>query len=89
MNFIDFFLLTWLRTVEPGIFKLLPLHRAELTGTISVDQTTHAERVAQWRTRIEDAGTQPDDIQGILFILDLLFLPIRSALENTTYGSSS
>jgi hypothetical protein len=92
VNFVDFVLVTFLRTVEPGVYAMLQRYKAELTATdplVSMDRTaTPRDRLDQWRQRLQDAGVPGDHIGGILAVLALLFVPIRSAKENMSYAAS-
>ncbi|MED7947414.1 P-loop NTPase fold protein [Streptomyces sp. BE303] len=84
VDLVDFLLVTFLRTSEPGIYRLLNRHRAELTGT-SLDPAVRREsqpgdRAQQWRGRLENAGVAPDHIEGVLGLLAMLFPPLGQAL---------
>jgi predicted KAP-like P-loop ATPase len=90
IDFVDFFLITFLRTMEPGVHSLLQQHRGELTNTDYghlLDKRSQAERAAEWRKRLGASGVLEQDVEGILQILASMFLPLRSAMNNTTYGN--
>ncbi|WP_344447188.1 hypothetical protein, partial [Kitasatospora nipponensis] len=84
VDLVDFLLVTFLRTSEPGVYRLLNRHRAELTGT-SFDPAARrerqpGERAQRWRERLEKAGVVPDHIEGVLGLLAMLFPPLGQAL---------
>ncbi len=84
VDLVDFLLVTFLRTSEPGVYRLLNRHRAELTGT-SLDPAVRRERQSgelaqRWRERLENAGVVPDHIEGVLGLLAMLFPPLGQAL---------
>jgi KAP family P-loop domain len=89
VDFVDFFLMTFIRTMEHGAYSLLQENRGELTSTDLMhltDKRTHAERAASWRERLRDAGVRSQNIEGVLKIMAGLFLPVRSAMSNSGYG---
>jgi hypothetical protein len=91
VDFVDFVLVTFLRTVEPSVYAILPKHKAELTASdplLSRRTDALSDRLEQWRQRLQDAGVRDDRVSGVLVLLALLFVPIRSARENAIYGSS-
>ncbi|MFI5534618.1 P-loop NTPase fold protein [Kitasatospora sp. NPDC051853] len=84
VDLVDFLLVTFLRTSEPGVYRLLNRHRGELTGS-SLDpavrrESRPGERVERWRERLEKAGVVPDHIEGVLGLLAMLFPPLGQAL---------
>ncbi|BAJ25868.1 MULTISPECIES: P-loop NTPase fold protein [Kitasatospora] len=84
VDLVDFLLVTFLRTSEPGVYRLLNRHRAELTGT-SFDPAARRERQSgehtqRWRERLEKAGVAPDHMEGVLGLLAMLFPPLGQAL---------
>ncbi|MBA2529975.1 MAG: KAP family NTPase [Euzebyales bacterium] len=92
VDFVDFLLMTFIRTAEPGVYEMLRRYRQELTGTdywnFSDREMTLPDRLERWRERLRDAGVAPSHVDGVLGLLGLLFLPVRSALERMEYGSS-
>lgn len=88
VDFVDFVLMTFLRTFERSTFDLILANRDELLGTLwSLDMSreAHREKWERWHNLIEEAGARhPGEIAALLAEL---FLPLRSAKENMTYGS--
>ncbi|MGI5485560.1 KAP family P-loop NTPase fold protein [Microtetraspora malaysiensis] len=93
VNFTDFFLITFLRTFESGVYSLLQQHREELTGaglrSLSVRNQPPSERLATWRKRLTESGVHDSHVEGIISVLALLFAPIRAASENANSGSGA
>ena len=81
VNFADYLILTFLRTAEPGVYRMLYLHKEELMG-LSPKQVTGrvptAESIGVWRTRIEQAGVSMWNINGVLGLLSILFSAVHS-----------
>jgi hypothetical protein len=88
VDFVDFVLMTFLRTFERGSFDVVLAHRDELlqTGhTYGSPQETNVDRWSRWQQLISTSGARYPD--SITKLLSELFLPLRSARENMTYGS--
>lgn len=86
VDFIDFVMVTFLRTSHPHVFQALPRHRAALTGT-EFDmsrRTTPEQRLDQWRELIIDCGVGESERAGVLEVLAALFVPIHQARANMT-----
>ncbi|MFF4234127.1 P-loop NTPase fold protein [Streptomyces sp. NPDC001820] len=84
VDLVDFLLVTFLRTSEPGAYRILGRHRAELTGT-SFDPTARrdeqpGQRADRWRTRLREAGVAEEHLQSVLGLMSMLFAPVRQAL---------
>ncbi|MBA6439946.1 P-loop NTPase fold protein [Streptomyces sp. GMR22] len=84
VDLVDFLIVTFLRTNEPGVYRLLGRHRAELTGT-SIDpavrrSTQPGERAERWRTRLHRAGVAEEHTEGVLHLLALLFPTVQKDL---------
>lgn len=89
VNFADFTLLTFLRTFEPNIYQLIIEHQEELTGQgfmMSYHDESNEERRKRWEQMIRSQGVKNEE--AVLDLLALLFIPIRSALSNVSYGNS-
>ncbi|MFJ5534111.1 P-loop NTPase fold protein [Streptomyces sp. NPDC093261] len=87
VDIVDFLIVTFLRTSEPGAYRMLVRHRAELTGT-SIDPALQrdsrpGERAERWKQRLRQAGVAPDNIDGMLGLLGLLFPAIQQAVGNS------
>lgn len=93
IDFVDFLLLTWIRTAEPELYSALQPLRGVLTRSggdafpgVGVKET-HQEARDRWSGLLKKSGVAPDNVDGVLAILAQMFLPIRSALRNMEYGS--
>lgn len=86
VDLVDFLIVTFLRTSEPGVYRLLGRHRAELTGT-SIDPALRhdarpGERAERWKERLRQAGVTDDNLNGVLGLLCLLFPAVQQAVGN-------
>lgn len=89
VDFVDFAIITFLRTFHPGVAAVLTAHKAELTGTAIEfgNKPNHEQRREIWRERLTEAGVRDRDVSAVLELLAQLFLPIKGALERREYGS--
>lgn len=88
VDFVDFLLVTFLRTFERSTFDLVVRSRDELVGYGRYrrpDKESNKEAWARWITMLERAGARLPENLAIL--LSEMFLVLRSARENMTYGS--
>ncbi|MFC6677875.1 P-loop NTPase fold protein [Nonomuraea ferruginea] len=92
VSFFDFFVITFLRTFESGVYAMLQRYkddllnnnnRALLGGGAS---QTPAQRLAIWQERLEVAGVARDNMSGVMSLLSALFVPIQSAHDNLSFG---
>ncbi|MEV7144647.1 P-loop NTPase fold protein [Streptomyces tauricus] len=86
VDIVDFLIVTFLRTSEPGAYRMLGRHRAELTGT-STDPALHrdsrpGEHAERWKERLRQAGVAQDNLDGMLALLALLFPAVQQAVGN-------
>ncbi|MFE6274426.1 P-loop NTPase fold protein [Streptomyces goshikiensis] len=86
VDLVDFLIVTFLRTSEPGVYRMLGRHRGELTGT-SIDPALRhdarpGERAERWKERLSQAGVTPDNLDGLLALLGLMFPTIQQAVGN-------
>jgi len=90
VDFVDFAIITFIRTFHPGLVQVLLARKEELTGTAFEfgNKPTHEQRRDTWIERLSEAEVSEGDIGSVLELLGQLFLPIRSALERMEYGSS-
>ncbi|MGW2869936.1 P-loop NTPase fold protein [Kitasatospora sp. NPDC001225] len=90
VDLVDFLLVTFLRTSEPGVYRLLSRHRAELTGSgISLlgQQRRERDELAElWRTRLKEAGVDSGHLDGVLGLLASLFPRLASQLGGGLSG---
>lgn len=73
VDFVDFALITFVRTFYPEAYRLLRGSAAELTGTELVfgDRATTEQRIERWRARLSSAevglsDAAADDVLGLL-----------------------
>lgn len=88
VDFVDFLLVTFLRTFEKASFDLVVEHRAELLGEhldFALTKESHSTRWERWQAMIKERN--PRDPRAIGAVLAEMFLVLRSARENMTYGS--
>lgn len=90
VNFADFTLLTFLRTFEPDVYRLIASYQTELTGqgfmTPDHDESNEDKKV-RWNKLIEKQKAQHPE--AIFDLLAQLFIPIGSARNNTSYANST
>jgi hypothetical protein len=83
VDFIDFVMVTFLRTSHHRLFQALPRHRAALTGTeFDMSDAPREQRLERWRQIITDAGVPEAERAGVLELLAVLFVPIQQSLAN-------
>ncbi|WP_308346456.1 P-loop NTPase fold protein [Streptomyces sp. ISL-66] len=77
VDFVDFLIVTFLRTNEPGAYRLLWQHRAEPTGTsvdlLSVRNERPEQRTEQWTDRLAQAGVAEQHVKDVIGLMGLLF----------------
>ena len=86
VDFVDYLLVTFLRTFEKASFDLVVERRAELLGeTLDYElrNESHGRRWERWQALIEDR--RPRNPQAVGALLSEMFLVLRSARENMTY----
>ncbi len=87
VDLVDFLIVTFLRTAEPGVYRLLKRHRAELMGT-SIDWAQRhstqrpGERAERWHSRLREAGVAEQHAKGVLNLLAQLFPTVQKDLGN-------
>ena len=90
VDIVDYLLVTFLRTAEPGVFAMMKRYRAELTGTPSkllMPRQRPEEKLQVWRDRVAAAGVAEEHCEGVLSLLAVLFKPVSDALGN--HGASA
>lgn len=91
VDFVDFFLVNWLRTQEPGVYRMLQTERDDLLGrglsrfTIGRDAAAQASRRARWEERLRAAHVQQADLPGVMKVLSALFPEIEAAFTDAQY----
>lgn len=93
----DFFVLTWLRTLEPGVYALLQSHRGELTGSdlpralarSDANREQLRARADEWRTSFKQAGTREKDLEGVASAVSYLFPAFASVWAGSSASSGA
>jgi hypothetical protein len=91
VNFADYLLLTFLRTSEPGVYRMLHERREELLKQPPRSVNAALRDPAgpdEWRETLRDAGVSPQNVDGVLSILAILFVPVKEAIEHGRIGGS-
>jgi hypothetical protein len=91
VNFTDYVLLTFVRTCEPGVYRMLYERREELINQPPRSVSTALRDPAagdDWRRRLREAGVSADNVEGVLGILAILFVPVKEAMEHGRLSSS-
>jgi len=76
VDFVDFLLLTWLRSTEPLTYNLLIKHKSELVGrtTLGTDPLGDvAEAKKRWHELLAGAKVSETHLDGVASVLGLLF----------------
>lgn len=87
VDFVDFFLVTFLRVFYPSVQREVLAAKAHLTGTkLEVKRTTAEERIAQWQKSLADRhGLDEVEVERVMQILGTLF----ARLDRYGSGASS
>ena len=99
VDFVDFFLVSWLRTQEPGIYEMIQHEKKALLGNQHIttswlssgrDQRAAQERLDFWRRKIDGAAVAPHHRDGVERVLSSLFPEVQAALASgDRYTSAS
>jgi hypothetical protein len=93
VDFVDFALITFVRTFYPEVYRLLRGSRAELTGTeiLPFDRPTQEQRIERWRTRLTSAevGLSDAAADNVLGLLARLFPPLSKFGGRQNAGAKS
>jgi hypothetical protein len=87
VDFVDFFLVTWLRTQEPGVYRMLQSHRDEVLHvglanfTVNQDAAAQQERREAWTKRLKAAHVNEADEDGVVKVLSTLFPELNAAFS--------
>lgn len=92
VDFVDFVLMTFLRTFEPTVYGLVEAHSDELLSTGAIawapkPPESHQQRWARWLEAVDSAGARHPG--AVTELLAELFVPLRSARDNTEYGRAA
>lgn len=79
VDYVDFLVLTWLRTAEPGVYSILQKRREELVGNSSTSAYARnrelevREASERWHQHLLEAGTREVDLEGVAEAIAFLF----------------
>lgn len=86
VDFVDFLLVSFVRTFFPGVYGLLRHYKDELTGSEMVPRTLSPDdRVAMWRQRLTSVA-DISHLDIIFSVLSVLFPPIAAARRGGPEG---
>lgn len=92
VDFVDYMLITYLRTAEPRVYDLLRRTKGRLTGTSIEPPEIRSLRpdqlAALWEKHLVEVGAPKDQARGLLALLALMFVPIESAVSNSGLNSA-
>ncbi|AIJ24791.1 KAP family P-loop NTPase fold protein [Amycolatopsis methanolica] len=89
VDYVDFLLLSYVRTAYPSLYRLLSENKDELAAVPRSSQVEkHEDRYDRWATRLRQCGVSKDQIEPFMRFLGMLFLPIRAACERVEYSSA-
>lgn len=95
VDFVDFLLVSWLRTVEPGVYAMLLRERDALLGHTRElltygrrDSSAAEQRQKRWKDRLVAARVEPDHMDGVVRVLSKLLPEIRAAFSSTNSFTS-
>lgn len=90
VDLVDFLLVTFLRTMEPGVYAMLKRHRAELTGTAyTLQGNSPKEKLERWHDRVRKAGVADDRVEEVLGLLAVMFAPIAAVVDVWSTSAAS
>jgi hypothetical protein len=89
VDFVDFAIVTFLRTFHPAVVDVLIRHRGELTGSdwdVAFERPSHETVADRWRERLAGANAPAVDVDPLLRLLSGPFLVIQGALHRMEYS---
>lgn len=93
VDLVDFLIVTWIRTFEPGVYALLQTRRDHLIGSVpgnaDPQDTRSPETIRNdWAKAFVDAGTRPSETPSVVFAVASLFPRFAHATGMPSGGSS-
>ncbi|MDQ0647229.1 hypothetical protein QFZ53_001425 [Microbacterium natoriense] len=93
VDLVDFLILTWIRTFEPGVYALLQTRRDELIGSVAAHVDPQERRSpdtirADWAQAFVDAGTRESETAGVISAVASLFPRFAQSTGSPSGGSS-
>lgn len=92
VNFVDFLLLTFVRTFYPGVYRMLPRRKADLViprPFFLSEEPDAGTVVEEWRDLLRENDLHREDIEDIVHVLGQLFAPLRTAMNAFGGGAAS
>lgn len=85
VHFGDYVVVTWLRTMEPGVYDLIQRRRSELLGidtdpfrSLQAGESKPSQKKAEWEKLLEVAHVAGNDRDDVLWLLSTVF-PVVAA----------
>lgn len=95
VDFIDFAVLTWIRTYEPGVFTLISRRRDELLGRdwsrswpLDRDGAAQEKRRSDWSSALSAAGVDEARTDIVVDALGLIFPVIAAVFVDANYWNN-
>lgn len=89
VDFVDFLLISWVRTIEPEVYRMIQRESTyilggslSLTWGLRKDPSAARERQNFWRKRLSAANVSEDAIEPVVTVLGELFPEIRAAFAS-------
>lgn len=90
VNHVDLLILTFFRVFYPEVYRAIGRAKDDLTNTLMATvlrrETSNQAVTEEWKDRLQKLGVPANELDHVLKTLSELFLPIRSAVENTSYA---
>jgi hypothetical protein len=83
VHFVDFLMVTFLRTFYPEAYRLLASKKSDLTATLESvfgPKREKSEVLDEWHRVLKSHAVPEEEVQSVLAILGHLFVPISDAL---------
>ncbi|MBD8219565.1 AAA family ATPase [Microbacterium sp. CFBP 13617] len=88
VDFGDFVVLTWLRTIEPGVYGMLQTYKSEVLGhggdplrNLRRPKRTNEDARKQWEERLAATHVTEEHVDDILYLLASLFPHLEEIYE--------
>lgn len=95
VQFGDFAVLTWLRTLEPGVYNLIQASKDQLLGVggdalrnLSQPKLTHKQERENWLQRLRAARVANEHEDDVLYLLSTLFPLLEPAYRGDDTASA-
>lgn len=85
VDFVDFAILTWIRTAEPLVYNMLTIEGSSLLRgyrnrhfSLFPEEASSDEVYAYWRDRLEQSEVTPENIESVAAVIGSLFPRFKS-----------